>query len=93
MKHKRFDVFEWGTVSELKTGVDPNGAAPDVIITVDPIYLTGELSFDPTPFDNLRDVVRNKTDAINVFLHEIGHGLGFNGFTDAVTGIVSPGVV
>src|SRR6516162_7174185 len=33
-----WNVQQAGTVSEMKTGVDPNGSAPDMIITIDPDF-------------------------------------------------------
>src|SRR3954470_5503460 len=32
------DIFEQGAASELRTGIDPNGAAPDIVIDVNPTY-------------------------------------------------------
>ncbi|MFO1082217.1 MAG: hypothetical protein U1E23_16490 [Reyranellaceae bacterium] len=73
-----------GTLSELQTGIDPNGAAADVLINIDPTYIDTWVLFDPTPVS--LTVPSNKVDSIEVFEHEIGHGLGLNGFLDWSTG-------
>ena len=63
-------VYENGTISELRSGRDPNGAAPDVIITVDPNYLS-------TLWLDANSVApANMTDGLSVFMHEIGHAIG-----------------
>jgi len=55
-------------------------ALPDGFITIGPDYLANELWFDPNPLARLIPVPSNKTDAGSVFIHEMGHILGFNGF-------------
>jgi hypothetical protein len=70
-------VYEDGTANELRTGTDANGSAPDLIINVDPTYLS-TLWLDPnsaTP--------STMTDGLSVFMHEIGHGLGIQGYRDS----------
>jgi len=78
-------VYEEGTVNELRTGADANGTAPDLNINVDPTYLetlwlnTSGSSAPPS----------NKIDGLSVFMHEIGHGLGFLGYRDPATGALA----
>lgn len=80
------DVFEQGAAYELKSGIDPNGAAPDVIITLGTDgYLQNELWFDPSP-GRPAVVPATQTDARSVFRHEFGHAFGFNGFRDYTSG-------
>lgn len=81
-----FDVFEQGMTAELRTGVDPNGAAPDVQIDINPAYVYDELWFDPDPVARTAVVDINRTDAMSTFLHEFGHALGFNGWINGTTG-------
>ncbi len=81
-----FDVFEQGMTAELRTGVDPNGAAADVQIDMNPDYVNNELWFDPDPAARTAPVDVNRTDAMSTFLHEFGHALGFNGWINATTG-------
>jgi PEP-CTERM motif len=81
-----YTVFEQGLAYELRTGIDPNGAAADVVLTFNPNYLANELWFDPNPTLRSATVASNRTDAMSVFLHEFGHAIGFNGWGDAITG-------
>lgn len=74
------DTFEQGAAAELRTGVDPNGATPDVRIIVSEPYLRSELWFDPDPLARTAPVPENLTDAMSVAIHELGHALGYNGF-------------
>jgi hypothetical protein len=80
------DIFEQGAAGELKTGIDPNGATPDIEFNFGVNYLQNELWFDPTPADRTDEIVpANKTDALSIILHEFGHAFVFNGFRDLVT--------
>jgi PEP-CTERM motif len=81
-----YNIFEQGLAYELRTGIDPNGAAADVVLTFNPNYLANELWFDPNPTLRSAAVASNRTDAMSVFLHEFGHAIGFNGWGDAITG-------
>lgn len=81
-----YNIFEQGLAYELRTGIDPNGAAADVVLTFNPNYLANELWFDPNPTLRSAAVASNRTDAMSVFLHEFGHAIGFNGWGDANTG-------
>jgi len=80
-----FDIFQDGASAEIRTGIDPNGATPDINITVGTDYLIDDLFLDPTP-ETDDDIPFDKQDAIGVMLHEIGHALGFNGWHDDETG-------
>jgi hypothetical protein len=82
----RMHVWEQGMAGEIRTGVDPNGAAYDVQISLSPSYLAFELWFDPAPGSGASAVPPGKTDAYSIFLHEIGHALGFNGWRDQMDG-------
>lgn len=76
------NIFEQGAAAEIKTGIDPNGAAPDIEINFGSDYLMNELWFDPNPLLRTAPVPINRTDAYSVFIHEVGHALSFNGFRD-----------
>lgn len=76
------DTFEQGAAAELRTGVDPNGATPDIRIIVSEPYLRSELWFDPDPLARTAPVPETLTDAMSVAIHEIGHALGYNGFAN-----------
>lgn len=81
-----FNVFEQGAAAEVRTGVDPNGASPDGLITIGTSYLANELAFDPHPTVRGDPIPAGKTDAVSVFLHEIGHILAINGFRNELNG-------
>ncbi len=78
-------LYQGGAGFELATGRDVTGTNPDIVITVDPAYVRNELWLDPTP-GAAPAIPTTRTDAVSVFVHEIGHGLGFNGFRDGTTG-------
>jgi FG-GAP-like repeat/FG-GAP repeat len=72
-------VYQNGTIAELVNGVDPNGSASDLTITIDPSYLQNELWLDPDPF-NASAIPVNRTDAVSIFRHELGHAFGIEGY-------------
>jgi len=78
-------VWLSGTASELRTGIDPNGATPDINVYVD----GGDLShffFDlADPVSRTAPVPSNEIDFMSVILHELGHGFGFGGYGDGST--------
>lgn len=74
------DIFEQGMAYELRTGIDPNGSAPDVELQFNPDYLLDELWFDPNPAQRIAPIAASHTDAMSVFLHEFGHAIAFNGW-------------
>jgi hypothetical protein len=80
------NMFEQGMAAELRTGVDPNGATPDVQVNFNTSYLRNELWFDPDPVARTAVIPTGKTDAMSVVLHELGHALTYNGFADLNTG-------
>ena len=81
-----FNIFEQGVAAEVRTGVDPNGATPDLRFTFNSSYLQDELWFDPDPVSRTQVVPLNRTDAMSVFLHEFGHAIAFNGWQDSFDG-------
>ncbi|MEM7756451.1 MAG: hypothetical protein AAF297_12565, partial [Planctomycetota bacterium] len=80
------NIFEQGMAAELRTGTDPNGSDPDVDITVSAGYLRNELWLDPDPASRTAAVPTNRTDAMSVAIHEIGHAIAYNGWADLSTG-------
>jgi len=81
-----FNVFEQGAAAEVRTGVDPNGAGPDGLITIGTNYLVNDLVFDPRPTMRSDPIPAGRVDALSIFLHEIGHVLAINGFRDDFNG-------
>lgn len=80
-------VYEQGAAYELRTGLDPNAAAPDIEIVLGSSgYLQQELWFDPLAGLGPPAVPDDRTDAYSVLLHEFGHAFGFNGWRDPYTG-------
>lgn len=75
-------VFQQGAAGKLLTGVDVNGAAPDANLNIGINYLLHELYF------GTGTVPANKTDAVSMFTHELGHIFGFNGFRSSSTGLL-----
>ncbi len=81
-----YNIFEQGAAAEIRTGIDPNEDQPDIELNFNPDYLINELWFDPNPSTRTALVPTNKTDAVSVFLHELGHAFAFNGWMDGITG-------
>jgi Ca2+-binding RTX toxin-like protein len=81
-------ITQEGAASELLTGVDPNGTAPDIEINVDPDYVFSGLWFDPNPGSGNATVPANLLDGFSMLLHEMGHALAFNGWRDWATGVL-----
>ena len=85
-------TYEQGAAYEIRTGLDPNGPAPDIRIMIGRNgYLQNELWFDPSPQLQSTPVPLNRTDARSVFLHEFGHAFAFNGWRDGQTGTLPGG--
>lgn len=80
------NVWEQGAAAEIRTGVDPNGAAPDVELTIGQNYLQSSVWWDPDPTARTAPVPFNLYDGYSVLLHEIGHALAFNGWRNPYTG-------
>ena len=69
-----------GSLLEMQTGVDPNGAGADIVVNVNEELLAdGRFFFDTTL---TQDVPDGQFDFYSVVLHELAHGLGFLGFAD-----------
>ena len=80
------DIFEQGAAFELRTATDPNDSAPDIRILINPDYLATNLWLDPNPTQRVDPIPPNRTDAVSVFLHELGHAFLFNGWMNGTTG-------
>src|SRR6267378_2798333 len=80
-------VLQEGAAFKIATGMDVNGPSnADIIIGFQPNYLLNTLWFDPNPFARTAPVPSDKTDAMSVVLHELGHAFAFNGFRNLATG-------
>ncbi|PZQ12015.1 MAG: hypothetical protein DI564_13685 [Rhodanobacter denitrificans] len=80
------DTYEQGAVYELRTSIDVNGAQTDAVVNIGLAYLRDELWFDPDPLMRVAPVPADRTDAMSVFLHEWGHVLAYNGWSDPTSG-------
>ena len=80
------NVFEQGAAAEVRTGIDPNQAAPDIQLRFNPDYLRNTLWFDPDPTQRTAPVTATRTDAMSVFLHELAHAFAFDGWRDGISG-------
>jgi hypothetical protein len=76
------DLFRESVTHELITGEDLNGTAADAVVTVPIAYLRNDLWLDPDPVNRTDPVPADRTDGVSVFMHEVGHALGMNGFGD-----------
>lgn len=79
-------IYEQGLAYELESGTDPNGATPDVHINFGLTYLRNVMWFDPDPAQRSAPIPANRIDALSVCLHELGHALVYNGWSDLTTG-------
>lgn len=84
--HAGRTVLQDGAGYELRTGIDLNSIAPDIIIGFNPTYLINQVWFDPSPTTRTVPVPAGKTDAVSIFMHELAHGFGMNGFRNLLTG-------
>lgn len=75
-----FGIMDPGTYYEARTGTDPNDANPDITLRLPETFLKGDVWFDPSGVKRNAAVPADKLDFVTVVLHEMLHGLGFNGF-------------
>ncbi|MGF1607736.1 MAG: hypothetical protein ACFB22_15520 [Rhodothalassiaceae bacterium] len=71
-----------GSLFELQTGTDFNGADADIVINVNPEFIEDGSFFFSTDPD--QPVPTGQIDFYSVILHEIAHGLGFLGLANEV---------
>ena len=70
------------SIYELTTGHHVAGTTSDITVTVDPTYLRQSVWVDLDP-SVPTTIPNDRVDQVSVFRHEIGHGLGIDGFTDS----------
>jgi hypothetical protein len=75
------NLFQSGAAYELLTGIDKTLAGADIRMTIDLDDINeGRFFFDPTPTVSEETISTRQVDFVSVAAHEIGHGLGFNGW-------------
>jgi hypothetical protein len=78
-------LYEPSACTKVRTGHADTSGQPDIEMTIRGDYLA-EFWFDPAPRERTAPVARDRFDAVSLFLHELAHGLGFNGWIDPATG-------
>ena len=78
-------IWTAGAGYKIFTGHHSNGPAPDLEIYVDSNDLGGMFFGQPSALLE-GGIPADMTDAYSLFLHEIGHALGFFGWRDQVSG-------
>ena len=85
------DTWYGAALANAIAGSDRNGATPEIDAMVN-LNIGSASCFSGSPwylgFDNNHG---DGTDLITVLLHEFGHGLGFQSFTDVTTGALDTG--
>jgi hypothetical protein len=84
------DVYEGGALTEARTGLDPNGDAPDLAIGLNARDYLGQVWFDPSGVERAAPPPADKIDFVSVALHETLHGLGFQGYREGLGGEAFP---
>ena len=74
-----YNLLQDSVPAEWQTGKDINGATSDLGINIGTTNLDRYYWFDPT-LATANDIPRDKTDGFRVLLHEVLHGMGFNGW-------------
>lgn len=84
-------VYEQGAGAKVRTGSEPSPGFDRIQFLINPNYMQNTLWFDPNPFNSTTAVPADKTDALSVMRHELGHALAFNGWKSATDGSVPTG--
>lgn len=75
------DVYRLGTITEMVTGADPNGAKADAGLTIYVPYLK-YWYYDPHLNSRTDPIPAGQIDAYSAVLHEMGHTLGMTSARD-----------
>ena len=76
------DIFLDTAAAKLNDGSDNTSGDAEIVVIIDPDYLADILHLDGTPLARTDEIPIDRVDSQSVFLHEIGHGLGFSGFVN-----------
>jgi hypothetical protein len=73
-------VYRSAALQEALTGVDPNGTGPEIELDFNTQTYLPHAWFDPSGTARTGTVPPDQTDFLSVALHELVHGLGFQGY-------------
>ena len=85
-----YTVAEESAAYKIRTGQAVVPGQADMLIQIDPGFLSQELWLDPKPTQRVDPVPSTKTDAISLFTHEFAHAFGMQTFRDLQTGVTNP---
>ncbi len=81
----RNSLYEPSACAKVRGKQVDTGGQPDIEMTIRGGYLA-KFGFDPAPRERTAPVAPKCFDAVSLFLHELAHGLGFNGWLNLATG-------
>lgn len=86
------DIFADGALYELVTGVDLTPGSADIRIIIDANALASRGYFSADPLSAGYEVPGGQYDGFGLLMHEIGHGVGINGWlvNGIDDGVISP---
>jgi hypothetical protein len=80
------NIYELSAANEIRTGLDPNGAAVDIEMNFGKQLTDGTYWFDPDPSERTADIPSGKIDVLSTCTHELGHAIAFSGARSSSTG-------
>ncbi|HEV8293662.1 MAG TPA: hypothetical protein VGP94_17135 [Tepidisphaeraceae bacterium] len=76
-----FTTVEYNTVYEARTGIDPNGADPDIRMVLDPGYYFDNVAFlDPSGAARTTPIPADRQDFISATLRGLVRSMGMYGY-------------
>ena len=82
-----FTTVEYNTVYEARTGIDPNGADPDIRMVLDPGYYFDNVAFlDPSGAARTAPIPADRQDFISATLRGLVTDMGFAGYQFTTSG-------
>jgi len=82
-----FTTVEYNTAYEARTGIDPNGAEPDVRMVLDPGYYLDNVAFlDPSGAARTDPIPADRQDFISATLRSLVRNMGMSGYQFTTSG-------
>jgi hypothetical protein len=82
-----FTTVEYNTAYEARTGIDPNGAEPDVRMVLDPGYYLDNVAFlDPSGAARTAPIPADRQDFISATLRSLVRNMGMSGYQFTTSG-------